>query len=160
MAKNFLSKYRNILIPALWLIAVFILATNFANNRKNVNEAILAEVELDIRNSLDREHQKTLDSLREIKEWKIARLRGVGNGLSTFALGIMKLDECDTCSSFRTQNPSNTKTKYFVKLPGYTLSPGSLFLIDKHKYLQRYFVKDKESTSGVSIVHLKEKQIA
>src|SRR5262245_1982272 len=132
----FNSRYKSLLIRLLFLIAVFFFITNVADNRQNNNESLIRQIEnetigFESSDSL----RKINDSIQQVKDWKVARLRGYGNSTRAPLFGVHEIIECDSCNTvFKTKFPDAFKEKYFIGLYGFTLRNGASFYIRNGKY--------------------------
>ena len=138
--------------------------TNYADNRKSKNDYLLSEIEFETYHEvtnpdLNKRYWKLKDSLDRIRDWKISRLRGYGESISTVFIGVNKIYECDSCNSFDIRKfGAEYKTKYFIRLNGYTLEDDAIFFIRKDKYYIRYTVLDRIQENGNKVGHFETKE--
>jgi DUF2975 family protein len=157
MFKNFFLKYKFKLISIVGVI-LFVFF-NPADNRRSQNERILNDSKIKSTQTLPKFYQTLIDSIEQVNRYMTWRLTTVGNSLTTPLIGISKIEECDTCNSFRSSLKSPGKSKYFVALPNYTIRQNASYYIEKDKYYVDYFVPDSASSVEVSVGHYENKEI-
>jgi len=146
------AKYRILIILSLFIVGLWFLASNPADNRDSVPGRLATETKLypdllvDSSTSYLR-YKTILDSLTEISRWKKIQVAGFASqkwyGLFT---GLSKIYECDSCNVFTLDKKNKLpgyNYKYFISFENYTLKNDASFYIDKGRYFIRYTVRDK-----------------
>ena len=160
-----LLKYKSLLLAIVFLVLILFLMTNFADNRKNINDNLLRETEFygifqSGKVNLNQSYPVVKDSIDLLKDWALSRLRGSGESVSNAFISALKIYECDSCYSFDQQKFNSVyKNKYFVRLNGYTLNNEASFFIKNDKYYIRYNVWDSVEKDGSKTGHPAIKEI-
>lgn len=144
MTRRTFSKYKFIIAPILFLIVIYFLMTNPADNRRYKDEGLVRQIENDLfRSSIDPLNEtffKLKDSLDRVRDWKVHQLRTGGDNISSPFFGVQKIYECDSCNSFDQKKfKLEFENNYFIRLNGYTLKNDAWFFIDKGKYYIRHY---------------------
>jgi hypothetical protein len=160
MANNFYSRHKFRIISVIAFIIIIFLLIDFADNRKSTNERILDMAAIDLDNFVPEDCKRISDSLDIIKQWKRHRLKTLGNSITTFFIGVSKIDECDSCNTaFREEFASALKTKYFIQFPGYTIKEDASFFINKDKYYISYTIWDTLYPNSTQMGHKQTKEV-
>lgn len=162
-----ISKKRVTIITLLFSVSIFLLISHPADNRQNVPTTILNRLNPNPGNFIDssasyKEYKQILDSLEQISAYDKIRIKGVGEGIGTFLLGLKKIYECDTCKKFASGNPSyesGVQKKYFLELRDYTLNEDACFFIKNGKYYIDYTAWENV-TPNLKSGHTKTKEVS
>ena len=165
MIKKLFLRYRSLLLAIPFIIVIIFLMTNYADNRKNNNELLIRNAEnAGLFNggiNLNQNYLTIRDSINYIRDWTVYRLRAGGDGVTTPFVGVVKLNECDSCYSFdKKKFRSEYKNKYFIRLNGYTLEDEASFFIQNDKYYIRYPIWDSIYGNGSATGHDTTKEVS
>jgi len=143
MLKKIFTRFGDLLVLLIFLIIILFLVSHIADNRINIKNKLVREIESRIHDSLRNNetfnsYKKVKDSIEKIKQWHINKISTTGNSTTTLFFGISRIRESDSCCLYYDdKNNKALKDKYFIILPGFQLDDESSFFIDNGKYYLR-----------------------